>query len=206
MTKSETISKFNLYIDDTSELSSTEESDLYDKIYNKIFTARPWEFAKKQFTGSTDGTSYVSLPSDFAYLVANNNHTESSYESERPVVFVGSNYDIYKVVSWSDRRQYRNKSNYCWIDLANSRLEFSVSPASGQNVEFDYVFVPTPLTSGQSPLVSHIISDMIYHGMCVDSFIIQQSQKAKSYQEENQNYYNDYFRDLAYHNSNLIQM
>lgn len=206
MTKADTIKKFNLFIDDTSELSSQEESDLYDKIYYQVTSDRPWERTKSTHSATTDGTVNVSLPSDFGFLVSNANHTDSSFESERPVVFVGTDNKEYEVVSWSDRRQYRDQDNKCWIDIANSNLVFAVAPSSGQAVEFDYHSIPAAPASGAEPWIPDRFCHIIYHGMCADSFIIQQSEKAKSYRQENLQRYKDYMEDLAYWNANLIQM
>lgn len=206
MTKTQIIAKFNLFMDDTSELSSTEESDLFDKKYNQVCSDRPWEWLRKAATGSLSTTlPYVSLPSDFAYVLANNNYTESSEEAEGPVVFVGTTYRPYKVISMADRRQYRDQDGYCYIDIVNSRLYFTKQPTSAETYEFDYSFIPTALAAGESPAFPARFHDVIYHLMCVDSFVIQQSDKAKSYAAENKQMANDFMDDMAYWNSQLIQ-
>tara|TARA_R110000868_G_scaffold3621_2_gene22738 strand:- start:8 stop:631 length:624 start_codon:yes stop_codon:yes gene_type:complete len=207
MIASEIITKFELFMDDTTDLSSTEELDLLNKIYTRVCMDRPWEFLKKAFTGTTSGTlTYISLPSDFAYLTQNANYTDSSYSASRPVIFVGSMFSPYQVVSWSDRRQYRDQIGYCYIDIVNSRLYFTFQPEEGLAVEFDYSSVPTALTLSDTPLIPSRFHDMLYHGMCVEDNIIQQSDKAKSYAQENQQKYKSYFDDMCYWNSNLIQI
>src|SRR3954465_11890058 len=126
MTKAETIAAFNLYIDDTSELSTTEESNLYDKVLNFIYRSRPWEILKKAYTGTQSTTlPYIALPTDFSFLVQNHNYTDINASADGPVVFVGTAYSPYKVVSWSDRRQYLNQDGYCYIDIINRRLYFT---------------------------------------------------------------------------------
>jgi len=205
MTKAEIIAKFNLFMDDTSELSSSEESDLFYRAYRKVWTDRPWEFAKKEATGSTDGTLYISLPSDFMYLTANDNYTDAQAgESARPIIRVGDNE--YKVASWSDRKNYTGRADFAWVDVVNDRIEFAVAPATGLTYTFDHVFSPATLASGGTPAFNSMFHDVIYHGMCVDNFVMQQSEKAKSYAAENQQLYNSYIKDMAYYNSNLIQM
>lgn len=191
-------------MDDTSELSSDESFDLANKIYKKIWTDRPWIFSIKAYSGTTDGSTTLTLPSDFFYISNNHNFTEITQEAMTPVLFIGPSNKEYKVVPFVDRRQYRDKDGYCWVDYVNNVIEFSVAPDSGQAVEYDYVFTPSDLTTGESPAFPSQFHDMIYHGMCVDNFVIQQSDKAKSYAEENQIMYNSYMRDLAYWNSQHV--
>lgn len=204
MTKQETLTKFELYLDDMTELSSSEQSDLYDKIYRRVSSDRPWEATKKEFSGTANGET-LALPSDFLYLTANNNYTTSAEYADMPVIFIGSTYQPYKVVSWSDRRQYRNRSNVAWIDWVNGNLVFAKDPGS-KAVEYDYhAQMPVPALD-ESPWFPAEFHDVLYHGMCVDDFIINQSEKAKSYQQEHQRQYDMYIRDMSYWNSQLIQM
>lgn len=206
MIASEIITKFELFMDDSTDLSSDEELALLNKIYYKVCMERPWEFLKKSHAGTTTTDDYIALPSDFGYLTQNYNHTDSSYEASRPVVFVGSAYTPYQVVSWSDRRQYRDKSGYCYIDITNSRLYFTLNPGTGLAVEFDYASTPTALALSDTPIIPARFHDMLYHGMCVEDNIIQQSDKAKSYAQENQQKYKSYFDDMCFWNANLIQI
>lgn len=205
MTGAEIISMFELYVDDTSELSSSEELALCNRIYKKVCRNRPWEFLKKSASGTLSASvDYVALPSDFAYMAENNQKTDISIggsNSVSKVVFVGSDYRAYKVINFSDRRQYRDNDGYCYIDIANSRLVFTKQP-SALAYEFDYVSIPADLTTGTSPLLpdNH---EIIAYGMATDSFIIQQFPKAQSYQAENQLKYNEALKDLAYSNANL---
>jgi len=207
MTKAQIITKAQLYLDDTSELSSQEFSDLFDKIYRKVCTEKPWEFTKKEGADTTSITlPYVPLETDFAYLTANYNYTDSSYEAGRPVVFVGSTSDPYHVVSWSDRRRYRNQDGWCYIDVVNNRLYFTKQPTSAKAVEYDYHSFMTPPASGSEPAFPDDFHDILYHGMVVDDFIIQQSDKAKSYAQENQQMYKEYLSRMSLWNANLVQM
>lgn len=207
MTKTEIITKAQLYLDDMSELSTQEFSDLFDKIYQKVCDDRPWEFTKTSYSGTTStSVDYVALPSDFAYLTQNHNYTDSGYEAERPVVFVGSQYSPYYVVSWSDRRQYRNADGYVYLDIPNSRLYFTKQPTSALAIEYDYHATQAALASGDTPAFPSRFHDILYHGMCVEDYIIQQSDKARSYAQENVQLYNDYLDRMAYWNAQLIQM
>lgn len=206
MTKTQIIAKFNLFMDDTSELSSQEESDLFDKKYNKVCTDRPWEWLRKAATGTlSTSVPYVALPSDFAHMLSNHNYTESSEEADFPVVFVGASYKPYKVISMGDRRQYRDRDGYCYIDIVNSRLYFTKQPTVADTYEFDYSYIPTALAAGDSPAFPTRFHDVIYHFMCVDNFVLQQSDKAKSYASENKQLAEELIEDMAYWNAQLIQ-
>lgn len=210
MTKTQIITKFELFMDDSSDLSSSEESDLFDKWYAIVCNDRPWEFLKKSASGTVSTSNpYVSLPADFGHLTSNANSTESSYEASNPVVFIskdgGTTFAPYKVVSWSDRRQYRNQDGYCYLDIPNSRLYFTLQPTGAWSYEFDYKSFPTALASGDSPAFPSQFHDIIYHGMCSDDFVIQQSDKAKSYKAENEEKFSILKNQMALWNANLIQ-
>ena len=206
MTKTEIIEKAQLYLDDSSELSSQEFSDLFDKCYRIINADRPWEGTKTAFTGSTvAGVAYVALPSNFLYLTANNNYNDQSEYANGPVVFRGADYTPYPVVSWSDRRQYRDQ-NMAYVDFAGSKLYFTVTPTVAEAVEYDYHAQQTALTTNQSPWFPAEFHDALYHMMTADDFIIQQSDKAKSYRSENLKAAKDIMESMAYWNSQLVQL
>lgn len=207
MTKQEIIKKFELYYDDGTALSSSEESDLFNKIYNQVCSDRPWEILRSVATGNLSTTvPYVDLPSDFQYLSTNSNHSTSDFEAGTPVVFIGPNYEPYQVVSFADRRQYRTQNNTCYIDIVNNRLYFSIQPTTAFSYEFDYIKLPEALELSESPVFPSRFHDVIYHGMIIDQNIIEMSDKAKSYAPENKMMYDKYIRDMAYWNSQLIQM
>ena len=205
MTKGQIITKAQLYLDDSSELSDAEFSDLFDKMYDQLNTEHTWEGTKKEFAGSASGTQ-LALPSDFLYLTANYNHTDASYESNRPVVFVGSNYTPREVVSWSDRRQYRNNSNYCWINFAGGMLEFATSPSNGEAVEYDYHAQQPSLALDASPWFPSEYHHALFHRMVSDDYMIQQSPKSKSYAAENRAAAQEIIENMKRWNANLVQI
>lgn len=194
-------------MDDTSDLSTQECSDLYDKIYQRVCMNRPWEFLRATFSDVQSTTvPYIALPSDFGFLLPNYNYQDSSYASNGPVALVGSTYEPVQIISMSNRNQYRNNPRYAYIDILNSRIVFMNQPTAANAVQFDYASVPTNPELADEPVFPERFHDVIYHGMCIDSFIIQQSDKAKSYADENESYYNTYIKELAYWNAQLIQM
>lgn len=207
MTKLEIITKAQLYLDDMSELSTQEFSDLFDKMYRKVNSNRPWEGTKKEGTTTTSTSlQYVALPSDFLFLTQNANYTDASEAASRPVIFRGTDYRKYEVVSWDDRRQYRNSDAHAWIDIVNSRLYFSKIPTVAEAVEYDYHSSMPALTDNDEPWFPEEYHDVLYHMMVSDDFIIQQSDKAKSYKSENDKMAKDYLEDMAWWNSQLVQL
>lgn len=207
MTKSEIITRFHLQYDDMSELSTQEESDLFDQIYTKVCTDRPWEFTRSVFTGvQSTSVPYVSLPTDFAYLLQNANREQVDTEATYPVVYVGATFIPYKVVTFADRRKYRNVDGYAYIDIVNKQLYFTLQPISAGAIEFDYCAVPVSLGLSDSPAFPTRFHDVIYYGMTADANIITMSDKAKSYEQENQQKYNEYLVSMAYWNSQVLQI
>jgi len=207
MTKQEIITKFHLYMDDTSELSTAEEQALFDKIYSKVMTDRPWEISKNSATGTlSTSVPYVTLPTRFAFVTDNANYSGNTEYAVGPVVFVGDNFTPYKIVSYSDRRQYRDRDGFAYVDVRNNQLVFTKQPATALSYEFDYIEFPAQLAVGASPVFPSDYHDIIYHGMCVDDFVIQQSDKARSYAGENRAMYEDFLGRMAMWNSRLIQI
>lgn len=186
------IKKFEAYVDDTTELSTASELDLLNKIYRQVWTDRPWEFAKKEFSGLISGTE-IDLPSDFSYIYSKDpqNNDELVYVDDKPVMLVG----------WSDRKQYEGKIGYCWVDIPNNKLCFS-TPQNG-TVKYDYIFFPPDLGLDDTPLFPAAFHDVLYHGMASEDYIIQQFDKAKSYSAENMALYNQWLTKMALWNANL---
>lgn len=187
------IEKFELYVDDGTELSLSDELDLLNKKYQEVLSERPWEFLKKAFSGAINGTS-IALPTDFQYIL----DTEVN-ASEGKFVFIGERY--YEVVNFSDRRPYLNKSGYCWVNIASGLLEFSES-VSG-TLTYDYIYTPANLISTDEPIFPARFHDVIYHLMAADDYAIQQFDKAKSYASENANKAEKILEQMRFWNANL---
>lgn len=206
MLTSEIISNFELYVDDTTELSSVEELALANKSYYFVCDERPWEFLKTEWASTTTGANYVSLPSDFSYFFENNSYTENneSVEDNKSPKVILVNGQKYNLINWSDRRQYANRNGYCYVDVANSRLYFTVVPASGLSISADYIKIPAALTLVTSPIFPERFQHAIYHRMAIDDMIIQIFDKARSYADANQKAYDSYIASMALWNSNLL--
>lgn len=202
MTTGEIIQKFEVYVDDGTELSSQEELDLANKIYQTVCSFRPWEFLKVAYTGEIINNA-VTLPANFSYLCSNAQSTDSSvaqdYETTPIVIYVGSNLKPVRIINFSDRRKYKNQ-DVAYVDLANNQIVF-VQTQTESDCEFDYIKVPIALQLTTSPIFPERFHDIIYHGMAVDDYIIQTFDKAKAYTGENQGKYDSILRDMGFWNA-----
>ena len=214
MTGQDIIDKFETYTGDTTELSSSDELDLANKIYRKIQNDRPWEWLKKAATGTvavSGTTATISVPSDFAYFAENNQATDIAQETENnaspKVIFLSTATNVYapwQIVNFSDRRQFYNQQGYAWYDAANNAITLAAVPvATDLTYEFDYISVAPDLAVGTSPLFPVRFHDIIFHGMAVDDMTIQLFDRTHSYAQENQNAYTDLLSQLRYWNSQL---
>lgn len=205
MTGQEIINKFELYFDDMTELSSSEELDLLNKKYQEVCDEKVWEFLKKEASGTMTTTTTIAVPSDFGFFVENYNYTDNSYSTEinqKPtVVWIGTM--PFFIVNWSDRRQYVNKNGYCYLDLAASVIRFPVAQSSGASYLFDYKAVPVDLALGTSPIFPARYHDMLYHAMIADDVMIQLFDKARSYAAENMGVYKGYMARMSKWNADL---
>lgn len=204
------ITNFELQVSDVTELSTSEELMVLNRVYNKVCDARPWEFLKTQASGSilSDATSsYITLPTNFNYFSENNQYTDNSISPQNNasprVVFVGTNYSPYQVVNFGDRRQYRNQDGYCYLDLAGGKIRFFVTPQQS-TYEFDYIKIPTALVAGADPETPARFDDIYEYAMAVEDSILQLSPKATSYKDENERLYANRMADMAYYNANLL--
>lgn len=192
------IDQFNLYVDDSSELSSAEELMLLNKIYRQVLDEKDWAFLRRSFTGQTSASvAYINLPDDFKNITVN------YYEDQEPdqVVFVGPNFDRYKVIPFSERRNYRDTDRYCYLDMPNKRLYFTKQPTSVKDIEFDYIYAPADLDLNTPPVFDTLgtlgHAPIIGHGMVVDFYSIEQTEKGRAYYNENVNAYNKILRRMT---------
>lgn len=208
MTAQEIIEMFELYLDDTSELSSAEELALLNRVYKEICRDRPWEFLRTEKTGTLSiSVPYIALPDDFLFMADNhgseNESDNAANDDKQKVVFVGTARVPYEVVSFANRRNYKDKSGYCYVDIVNNRLYFTLQPTAADSYEFDYIALPASLATTDEPIFK-VAHETIAYGMAVDSYIIQQFEKARSYAPENQQKYLKGITDIAYWNAQLI--
>lgn len=197
MLTSAIIARFNLQVDDSSELSSSEELDLANEVYSEVCNDRPWEWLKRTATGSTSiSVPYIALPSDFKELSPNKEGVS--------VIFVGTTFEEYAVVPFSSRREHRDESNVCYIDVPNARLYFALQPTEVKTIEFDYLAKPTALTTATEPLITDSsFGNMIAYGMARRFPSIEQADKATSYANANEGEFNRILNDYRFIDANI---
>lgn len=206
MTVAQLIPKFELYVDDTTELSSAEELDLANKVYQAICDFRVWEFLKKEASGTMASTTTITVPSDFAHFIENRLMTDNSdnfNQNAKPVGILINGTTWLQIINWSDRRQYANRSGFAYLDVGNNVIVTTEAQPAGATYSFDYKRVPAALTTSDSPAFPARYHDIIYHGMAVDDMIIQLFDKARSYKDENQGKYNSYLQGMCAWDANL---
>jgi hypothetical protein len=202
------ITKFEQYVDDTTELAAQQELDLLNKVYQKVCIERDWEFLKTNATGSFALTTpNIVLPSDFSHLCENNQYTDNTQPVDNnavpKVVFIGSQYQPYQVVNCSDRRQYRNQSAIAYLDLPNNGITFSIVPTAIDVYDFDYIKVAPTLELNDTPLFPARFHDMLYHLMAIDDEICLHFPRANSYAPDNKAAADDYMAQMALWDANL---
>jgi hypothetical protein len=197
MTGEDIILRFELQVDDASELSSDESLALLNQVYSEVQDDRPWEWLKTVASGTTStSVPYIALPADFK-LISPNKDNES-------VIFVGTDFQEYKVVSFSNRRDYRNQDGFCYIDIPNSRLYFTLQPTAAKAVEYDYIKKAAAITTSTAPLVTtDSFGSMLAYGMAAKFPSIEQADKGTSYATSNQTEFRNRLSDFAVEDANI---
>ena len=189
------IKRFNLQVDDSSELSSDEELALAQEVYEDIQNDRPWEWLKEEATGTmSTSVDYIALESDFKNISQNSEN--------RSIVFVGDDNSEYRVIPFSSRRNFRDSSGFCYIDIPNQRLVFTLQPTEAKSVEYDYIKIAPALTTSTAPLFTGH-DNLISYGMAAKFNPIELSDKATSYRKENKSEYNNMLSDMRYEDANI---
>jgi hypothetical protein len=208
MEASDILTKFEQYVDDNTELSSQQELDLLNKKYSWVCNERDWEFLKTNATGSFALTPpNITLPSNFSHLCENNQYTDNTQPVDNnavpKVIFIGSQYQPYQIVNWSDRRQYRNQSAIAYLDLPNNGITFSIAPTAIDVYDFDYIKIPPTLGLSDTPLFPARFHDLLYHLMAIDDEIILHFPRANSYAPDNKAAADDLMAQMALWDANL---
>lgn len=198
------IDKFELYKDDTTELSSDEELDLVNKILTEIYIDGPWEWLRKSYTGPTTEAGAISVPADFRHLMANYTEDETNPTMNQIVVYVGST--PYKVIPMAAATKYIGMGQYAYVDVAAKKIRFVNGLAQGTTVTFDYQYRPTAVTLLTSPDLPEDFHPMVIHAMSIDDDIIQIFERARSYAQENQAKYVGYMTRLRRYNNTLVNI
>lgn len=186
---SDIINAFELYIGDETELSSTEELALLQKKYNEVLASEEWEFLKKELTGTLSGTE-ISQPSDFDRLTSDQ------------VLYIGTGNQEFIQIPFTNRRSFQNNRGFFYYDAKNEKIKTTSTVADSYSI--DYLYVPPALdTTSSNPVFPTRFYDMLYHAMCVDSEIINLSDKARSYAKENFQLYTNILNDMKNWNKKI---
>jgi len=188
MTGQDIISAYELYVDDANTLSSTEELALLNRVYHKVLNARVWSFLVTSASGVVSSSvPYIALPSDFKYMSPN--QLDQDTQAWYTVVFIGSTYEPYKLISIGERNNYRQTKGIFYLDNKNRRIVFTKQPTSADAYDYDYVYQPVDLTTATSPVFPSYFHDIIFYGMAAEFDLIQQTEKQLSYNRENSDKY-----------------
>lgn len=195
MTGSEILAAFELYTDDSTELSPTEELALANRKYRLILGERPWEFLRKE-QSTTVASSAVALPSDFDAFMHNYTDDPTMDVPDTPVVYIGTEMSPYFLVNMGMRYGLTKQSNWCWYNPTTGNIKFQTAPDNGKAAVFDYKYRPDDITTGTSPVIPTDYQIAIVFAMLIDDEIIQKSEKARSNRLEYQVAFNETMSQL----------
>ena len=191
----EIIEQFELLVDDSSELSSTEELDLLNQVYQEVCDDRPWEFLKSDLSLTTDGSTQITLPANFSYFIELD-------DDGRKIIWV--NGDKYYIVNYNNKRQYTNQTNIAYV--LNNILYFIVAPDSGLSVTGDYIKIPDELEENDTTIIPARFVKILAHGMAISDFVIQANLSDNNSIANNTSQYAGYLSRMAYYNGRLTNI
>lgn len=184
---SEIIAGFHRYVDDNAELSPAEDLALMNKKYHELANDREWEWVRKTLTATiSSDTTYVDLPEGFRFPVEDNEH---GYEYS---FYIGES--VYPIFNVSQRMSHRG---HAYIDFGARKLYLPTSKVTGA-FQMDYYGEPDDLTLDTYPAFRGGFHPVIYHMMAIDFEILERSEKARSYRQENEAAVANYMEDMAY--------
>lgn len=195
LTGQEIIQRFEMYTDDTTDLSSDEELIVANDKLRVIYMEQPWEFLRRSKTGAIESDGKITVPTDFDEIMENYSDDPSISEPLTKVVYIGSEKAPYFVIPMGQRHASQS-SNVCWYDPSTGKLTFTQSPGVGVVYEYDYKTSPVDIAVGTSPKLPAEFHPMIVFAMLVDEEIIKKSEKARSNMEINQVQYQRYMKNL----------
>lgn len=193
LTGQQIIDRFELYTDDTTDLSSDEELILANDKLRLIYMEQPWEFLRRKKSGVVESDGKITPPADFDELMENYSEDPTIGEPITKVVYVGRS--PYLVVPMGQRNA-NNYSNVCWIDPTDGKINFAQNPGAGAAYEYDYKTSPDDIAVGTSPKLPPEYHPMVVFSMLIDEEIIKKSEKARSSIQDNAVQYQRYLKNL----------
>lgn len=211
MIGSEITTKFELYTDDTTELSTAEELALANDKAKLIYQEMPWEFLRKAHSGVTNSVGSIDAPADFLHFMHNYSEDNTQTLPDKSVVYVNGLIP-YFVVPMGARNLYNGSNptvygsqNICWYNPGNQKIEFQNSPGVNVPVLFDYQYEPADFTENTEPAgIPERFHQMIVHAMLIDDEVIQKSEKARSNIKENEGLYQRMLTNLKHYNAKFF--
>lgn len=195
LTGQQIIDRFELYTDDTTDLSSDEELILANDKLRLVYMEQPWEFLRRKKAGVIESDGKITLSSDFDEFLENFSDDAAYGEPVMKVVYVGSQKAPYLVVPMGQRNA-NSFSNVCWVDPSDGKINFAQSPGVGASYEYDYKTSPDDITVSTSPKLPAEYHPMIVFSMLIDEDIIKKSEKARSNMQDNAVQYQRYLKNL----------
>lgn len=207
LTAAEIIEKFEQQVDDSTELATTEELELMNRVLFRIYDHAPWAFLRREATG-TLSSSTITLPAGFDSVLINGQSSDYAVEENvngaQKFIFTGPEVaPEYQFVNFADRKTYANKAGFAWVDIVNGNITLSTTPQSAKTYSFDYKYIPNSLLISETPLLPNRFRPMIWYGMAVEDDFILRFPKEKSYASENNAMFQGYMQDLAAWNARL---
>ena len=191
LTGQDIIQRFELYTDDTTELSSDEELILANDKLRVVYMEQPWEFLRRTKTGTVESDGKISLPNGFDEFMEN--YSDDGYEATEKVIYVGR--APYKIVPMGQRNAI-GCGNICWIEPADGKITFLQSPGVGASYEYDYKTAPESIETDTSPALPPEYHPMVVFAMLIDEEIIKKCEKARSNMQDNAIQYQKYMKNL----------
>jgi len=190
-TTNDILNQFHTIVGDETDLSSFEELELLNKVYNEILNTKKWEILKKEDTGTLTGTE-INTPDDFTRLL------------DEPVIYLGENNKVFRVIPFSERRIYKGQNNIVYYDARQSKFVFLKE--QDDTYSYDYIYQPDAITDSVIPVFPSRFWGLFPFFMASDNDFIQLMDKNRSYAEENRLRGEMILNDMMAWNDDLTMM
>jgi len=170
MTGEQIINNFRTKVDDSSELSQSQELELLNEIYDEVLSSRKWDFLKTKSTGTLSGNK-IQLPVDFNGFVGNfkkqrnAGYTVAVWISETS----GARGVAYPIVSKQNFPQDEDR-RLAFVENG----EIVLSRSFSGTFEFDYSLKWPQLALDTEPLFASQFHKILAFGMARDFYDIDQ--------------------------------
>lgn len=195
------IKQFEVYTDDSTELSDQEEYALLTKTLNTIYNDRAWEFLRKNATVATTTVNSLPVPDDFVSPM--NNYSENAYNNlpEKAVVYVNGTPFFFIPRGMAVQKA---GGQYAYVDPKGRKIYFTQNVGTGVTCLFDYKYLPPDVTSNLSDIaLPEQFKRYVGQAMAVDDDIIQKTEKARSNYQANSIARAQLVRDLTHYDLRL---